>query len=311
MKQMIGPLSGSDDCTLIKTIDAKAIASRWRKELGVDWEPDSSSVKVQYWSDNKSGLCFYTPASAAGEENLYLQLQKFPWYYMEEKWEFKFALHLLRKYCHNRRPKVLEVGVGRGAFLRQAHACGNDISGVELNSEGAKEARRMGFTIFEQNLGSLSANHAESFDAVCAFQVLEHLPNPKRFLEHALVLLRQDGFLILSVPNSEVARGLDHGRNDLLDQPPHHMTHWSKDAFYFLEKILPVRVVDVAFEPLAAYHIDWFIGSWAKTFEASAGIYARRILYNRLSVPLLRSFLTLGGRKLIKGHTLLACLQKI
>ncbi len=308
---MISPLSGSDDCTLIKKIDAKQIASRWRKELAIDWAPPKSSGEILYWRDNQSGFCFYTPASAAGDESLYLQLQKFPWYYMDQKWEFRYALQLLQKYSRNRRARLLEVGVGRGAFLKQAHACGNDISGVELNKEGAQVARRMGFTIFEQDLFSLSSKFAESFDAICAFQVLEHLPNPKNFLEEALALLKHDGFLILSVPNSEVACRLDPDRNDLLDQPPHHMSHWSSDVFYFLEKTLPIKVVNVAFEPLVAYHFDWFIGSWAKNFEASAGIYARRLLYNRLSVPLLRSFLAIGGKKLIKGHTLMVCLQKV
>ena len=230
---------------------------------------------------------------------------------MEEKWEFRYALQLLRKHSQNSQHKILEVGVGRGAFLKQAQACGNDIFGVELNNEGAQAARHMGFTIFEQNLGSLGTNHAESFDAVCAFQVLEHLPNPKSFLEQALALLKQDGCLILSVPNSEVVRRMDPEHNDLLDQPPHHMTHWSKEAFYFLEEILPARVIDVAFEPLAPYHVDWFMGSWVEAFEASAGRTARRLVFNRLSLPLFRSMLALGGRKLIKGHTLLVCLQKI
>ena len=309
--QMISPLSGSDDCTLIKSIDAKRIASRWREELGVVWVPIKPAEEIQYWSDNRSGFCFYTPASAAGDESLYLQLQKFPWYYMDEKWEFGYALQLLRKYSPNRHPKVLEVGVGRGAFLRQVQACGNDISGVELNSEGALAARRMGFTIFDQNLESLSSNFAESFDAVCSFQVLEHLPSPKNFLEEALALLKKDGVLILSVPNSEVAKRLDPERNDLLDQPPHHMSHWSSEVFYFLEKTLPIKVLDVAFEPLAAYHFDWFIGSWVKTFEATAGSYTRRILFNRLTLPLLKTILAIGGRRLVKGHTLLVCLQKI
>lgn len=308
---MISPLSGSDDCTLIKTINANKIAARWRQELGIEWEPGRSVEEIQYWRDNQAGLCFYTPASAAGDESLYLQLQAFPWYYMDDKWEFRYALQILHKYRLSNCPRLLEVGAGRGAFLKQAQAYGNDISGVELNSEGAQAARCMGFSIYEQDLKSLGNNLAESFDAVCAFQVLEHLPNPKEFLEDALALLKQDGFLILSVPNSEAAYRLDPDRNELLDQPPHHMSHWSRDVFYFLEKTFPIKVVNVAFEPLAAYHFDWFISSWAKTLEASAGICARRLLYNRLSVPLLRTLLALGGKKLIKGHTLMACLQKV
>jgi SAM-dependent methyltransferase len=304
-------LSESVKCSLIKTIDADQIALRWRNDFSIDWIPPSSLREIQYWRDNESGLCFYTPRLAAGDEKLYVQLQKFSWYYMEGKWEFDKAIRILEQSFPAASPRCLEIGVGRGAFLKQAQQAGFDISGVEMNPDGAAAARREGFFIFEDNLQSLSAERPMAWDALCAFQVLEHLPDPRVFFEQALMLLRPGGKLILSVPNADIAGRLDPERNDLLDQPPHHMTHWNEKVFRYLEKLFPVRLINVAFEPLAPYHIGWFMGSWSSMLRRSAGRPTQKLVFNRFSSPLIRAFLAAGPRKLIRGHTLLVCFEKL
>jgi 2-polyprenyl-3-methyl-5-hydroxy-6-metoxy-1,4-benzoquinol methylase len=308
---MQSPLSKSANCSLIKTIDPGEIAARWRKELSIDWFPDPAIGNIQYWHDNESGFCFYEPKLAAGDETLYMQLQKFPWYYMEDKWEFKQAIKLLSKSTQDTSPRILEIGVGKGAFLEQAQQAGFNICGVELNPDGAESARRKGFVIYEENLASLCSEHAKAWDALCAFQVLEHLSEPRAFLEQALILLKPGGSLILSVPNADVASELDPSRNDLLDQPPHHMTHWNEKIFKYLETLFPMRLADTAFEPLAPYHIDWFMGAWSMRMRESVGRFPQKIVFNRFSLPLLRAFIATGPRKLIRGHTLLVRFVKL
>jgi hypothetical protein len=85
---MLSPLSGSHNCVLIKEVDAGCISNRWRDELGINWSLPTGSSVIQYWLDKDTGLYFYSPAQMAGEASLYQQLQVFPWYYMESKWEF-------------------------------------------------------------------------------------------------------------------------------------------------------------------------------------------------------------------------------
>lgn len=261
-----------------------------------------------YCHDSDTGLYFYSPSDVAGGPDLYSQLQRFPWYYMDEKWEFNAALRLLQSLPLGSR--VLEIGVGQGAFLEKAQRVGLQICGMELNPAGARAARDKGFTIVEKDMAALHAEDPTPWDAICAFQVLEHLPEPRIFLDQAIALLKPGGLLILSVPNAAVASQLDPERNDLLDQPPHHMSHWDEGVFRSLESFLPLKLMDVAFEPLATYHIGWFIGSWAKRLRRQIGQFGGKLILNRATMPIVQKALTLGLRQLVRGHTLLVCFEK-
>ena len=305
---MQSPLSLSTNCRLVASIDASTIESRWLKELGIKWHRPHAIRHFQYWRDEETGLQFYTPDQVAGSAELYEQLQRFEWYYMEDKWEFTTALDILMPLKANSR--VLEVGIGQGAFLEKARNARFQVVGMELNQAAAKTARSKGLKVIEKDLASLYADDPSPWDSICAFQVLEHLPEPRMFLDDAIALLRPGGLLILSVPNAAVARKLDPERNGLLDQPPHHMSHWDEEVFRSLENFLPLKLRHVAFEPLANYHINWFIEAWRRQLQGKAGKLVSKTGLNSFTISVIRKALQLGLRQLVRGHTLLVCLQK-
>lgn len=280
---MKSPLTGFGNCTVVKSLDPLAISNRWHNELGILWSPPHEVTSLLYCHDVGTGLYFYSPSEVAGGSDLYSQLQRFPWYYMDEKWEFNLTLQLLRSLPSGSR--VLEIGVGQGAFLEKDRGAGLQICGMELNPAGARAARDKGFTIVEKDMAAFHAEDPTPWDAICAFQVLEHLPEPRIFLDQAIALLKPGGLLILSVPNAAVARLLDPERNDLLEQPPHHMSHWDEGVFRSLESFLPLKLRDVAFEPLATYHIGLFIGSWAKRLRRQIGQFGGKLILNRVTMP--------------------------
>ena len=147
---MKSPLSGAEKCSLLNEIDTSLIQERWKREIGIDWLPPASAQTGSYWLDETTGLRFYMPAILAGGPDLYSQLQRFPWYYMDEKWEFNAALRRLQSLPSGSR--VLEIGVGQGAFLEKAKRVGLQICGMELNPAGARAARGKGFTIVEKDM---------------------------------------------------------------------------------------------------------------------------------------------------------------
>ena len=302
---MFSALTGKDDAILLAKLDPKKISEKWQKSLGVDVGSTFKQLSaIEYWKCPTTGFCWYTPTEAAGEGKLYAQLEMFEWYYMQDKWEFSAALDMLGEAS-----TVLEVGCGEGHFLKTACSSGYSIQGVELNPQVAARARAMGFVIHELMLDNLKKKICERFDVICSFQVLEHVPNPCKFLEEMMGLLKPGGKMILSVPNAAVMRKIDPGNQDLLNQPPHHMGHWDENVFRNLENFLPLTMRSVHREPLASYHAAWLINGYLRNLLSSFGIIVPRLLVNRYSTLPLQWLVCAGLRKYLPGHTLLVELE--
>lgn len=302
---MISILTGNDDARVLTRLNSMDVAEQWQKILSIDVGDDFRRLgSIEYLQCSVTGFRWYTPPEAAGKGALYEQLEKFEWYYMPEKWEFSLALHLLKG-----ADSILEVGVGEGHFLRAARKHGFAVEGVELNPKGAKRARALGCQVYERTLKELSDQISERFDAICSFQVLEHVPDPREFLQGMIGMLRPGGRLILSVPNAAVMRKIDPNNQDFLNQPPHHMGHWDEGNFRALERLLPLKVKSVHREPLADYHIGWMVNSYLRNLMAPLDETILRLLVNRYSTLPLQWILRAGLRKFFPGHTLLVELE--
>lgn len=302
---MISILTGKNAANQLAQENPREISEKWEEALGIDvGEQFRELSSIEYWECSQTGFRWYTPPQAAGDGSLYAQLEKFDWYYMPDKWEFSKALNLLENGS-----SILEVGVGEGHFLQAAKNRGFFIEGVELNPKGAERARNLGFQVYEMMLNELSEQIDQRFDAICSFQVLEHVPNPREFLEGMISLLKPGGKLVLSVPNAAVVRKIDPHNQDLLNQPPHHMGHWDERVFRSLERIFPTQVKSVHYEPLASYHVAWMVNGYLRGLLFPFGKTIPRLLVNRYSTLPLQWLMLGGARKVFPGHTLLVELE--
>ena len=305
------PLTNTSNVELVRSFSPEETTRRWQASMGIDVGNSFSSLpEIQHWRCLETGLEFYTPPEVAGDSNLYEQLQKLDFYYMDDKWEFRKALSFI-----NPGEKGLEVGVGFGAFLKQATEKGIDIAGVELNTNAAERVRQKGYRVFEADLDTLANLQGDSiYDFICSFQVLEHVPQPRPFLEGMIRLLKPGGRLILSVPNAEIMRRLDPSYQDLLDHPPHHVGHWDESVFRSLERYFPLQVSEICFEPLQVYHVDWFVIGLPRVMGQRwlpwYGKEISRILFNRLTLSPVTFLCRLGLRHWLPGHTLLVVLEQ-
>jgi SAM-dependent methyltransferase len=297
--ELTSPLTGTPDVRLVKQTPTTEVIRNWREHLGIDVQEELRGVtSISLFECLRSHLRFFVPRDAAGSTQLYQQLQRLPWYYMPEKWEHRIAIEDLRP-CR----RVLEIGCGTGEFIQRLRHLGLNVEGIELNEDAVAAARRSGLPVHRVTLSEL-ARIGRQFDAICAFQVLEHVPNPKTFLADALGLLSDGGRLILSVPNSDAF--IRHARLDLLNEPPHHMTQWNERALRFLTQILPIELDHVNYEPLAAYHIDWYVSVQLDRFLSRIRV-AHRLLRPAFH-QLLRSERV---RRTIRGHTVYARFHKL
>lgn len=103
---------------------------------------------------------------------------------------------------HARPPgRLLDFGCGFGFFLDAARADGWDVAGLDpLPGHGAYARGALGLDVVSDTLRP-DAFPPASFDVITAFQVFEHLPDPRAELAALRRLLRPGGLVVVEVPN--------------------------------------------------------------------------------------------------------------
>jgi SAM-dependent methyltransferase len=97
---------------------------------------------------------------------------------------------------------VLDVGCGGGLFLRLLRDRGFRVMGLDFSIDAARVAWTSNGVPATCATLSSAPLPPESFAAVTMFHVLEHLYDPRAYLEAARDLLRPEGRLIIQVPNA-------------------------------------------------------------------------------------------------------------
>jgi len=111
----------------------------------------------------------------------------------------------LRRYFPDTRD-FLEIGCGTGYVLDRLHRSFPNISltGTELFAEGLACAReRLGDTANLSQLDATQLTFREQFDAIGAFDVLEHIEDDAAVLANVRTALRPGGGLLITVPQHE------------------------------------------------------------------------------------------------------------
>jgi 2-polyprenyl-3-methyl-5-hydroxy-6-metoxy-1,4-benzoquinol methylase len=142
--------------------------------------------------------------------------------------------------------RVLDVGCGYGYLTYALRALRNDAIGIDISENAITFAREnFGEYYLHTDVGSLAKTSIERFDVIIATELIEHLPEPHKFVADCLRLLRAGGRIIITTPNKDYHRRDSVWQTDL---PPIHFTWLGHEALRCISTLhgLKVQFVDLS-----------------------------------------------------------------
>lgn len=146
-------------------------------------------------------LCFRHPQLPAkvGEE-MYRQGAMDNWQHdFADRYDWQNAAKWICE--HVQSGAILDVGSFDGQFLSSLGPAFKK-SGIEINEEASLRARSKGIEIVGSDFSALEELPA-AFDVVTAFDVIEHVPDPMRFLFSLVSVTAPGGAIIVSTGNTD------------------------------------------------------------------------------------------------------------
>jgi 2-polyprenyl-3-methyl-5-hydroxy-6-metoxy-1,4-benzoquinol methylase len=232
----------------VEQIKSSFLVSLYKKRIDIDISYLLQEKFINYQHCKECDLFFFDPP-LTGDQRFYEELQKFDWYYLNEKSEYHYAKQFVT--ANN---SVLEIGSGSGFFTDFISPKG--YVGLEFNDVAIQQAVNRGIKVLSESVEAHAVKYSDTYDVVCSFQVLEHVAEINSFIASALKCVKPGGLLIIAVPNHDSF--LRYCYNGILNLPPHHVSHWSINALTHLSDIHNIELVDIYQEKMDTIHEQWF-----------------------------------------------------
>lgn len=128
--------------------------------------------------------------------------------------------------------RILDVGCGAGKLLRVAASVGYECHGVEPSVQARGILEESGFKAYGSMIDTDFPK--KYFDVIVFNQSLEHMPDPVAAINKAIESLKDDGVLIVSVPNFASNERLIFGNYWRHVDVPRHLFHFSPSTLQYI-----------------------------------------------------------------------------
>jgi SAM-dependent methyltransferase len=154
---------------------------------------------------------------------------------------FRGRLKELLKICPA--GKLLELGCAYGFFLELAKNH-YQVKGCDITRDGVESARRnFGVDAVCADFLSLP-EEPDSYDLVCLWDTIEHLPEPFLFLQKAGRWLKPGGHLVLTTGDIGSIAARLRGEHWRLIHPPTHLFYFDRESISRALKAAGLELVD-------------------------------------------------------------------
>ncbi len=164
---------------------------------------------------------------------------------------------IFEKHIQKPNKTMLDIGSFLGLFLEVGQKREWKTVGIEPSTPAREFAQKKGIPTLEGLFENYTPETIGTFDAINL--ALEHIHDPKTFIERAYTFLNPGGILCIEVPND--FNPLQKAAQDILNlhpywvAPPHHINYFSKESLSSLVESCGFKVTDT----LATFPMELFL----------------------------------------------------
>jgi 2-polyprenyl-3-methyl-5-hydroxy-6-metoxy-1,4-benzoquinol methylase len=158
---------------------------------------------------------------------------------------FHIVLKNVQQICKKEKLSILELGSGYGYFIHEMTNKGQQVIGTESTKEYAEAVSEVingKIEFIDQPL--IQQYGKEQFDFVYLEHVFEHVLSPEKLLAEIKEVMKQDGVLVLSVPNTSSLFSKLMGKKWPWATPPDHLYYYNLKSITTLLSKHNLKVVN-------------------------------------------------------------------
>lgn len=129
--------------------------------------------------------------------------------------------------CGLQGKKIVEIGAGCGEYMLMAAQNDIQLFGLEHHEESVLKARESGLCVFKGYIEDMDYKIPEApYDGFYIMNFLEHIPEPRAFLQGIASNLKEESYGLVEVPNADFII-----RNKLFSEfMIDHLSYFTKDS---------------------------------------------------------------------------------
>jgi len=176
-------------------------------------------------------------------------------YHLVRKWMLASKFRMLREESRLSSASVLDIGSGTGyfpVFLRQK---GWECQGIEI-SDAAREAALARNNISLLPPAAILDIKSSGIDIITMWHALEHFYRPGDYLDASHRILKDDGLLVVAVPNHLSHDAKKYGGRWAAWDVPRHLWHFNPDSMQEMAEKHHFKLQSIRRLPFDAFYVS-------------------------------------------------------